>query len=78
MHTYTGHVAEITETAVVDPEQLAEELPEVLVRVAVDDTTLAAAKPEMQARVRIDCGRRSLGYVWLHDAWDNIYSWLVF
>jgi multidrug efflux pump subunit AcrA (membrane-fusion protein) len=77
-HTYTGHVSEIAETAVVDPEQLAEELPEVRVRVAVDDETLAAAKPEMQARLRIDCGRRSLGYVWLHDAWDNIYSWLAF
>jgi multidrug efflux pump subunit AcrA (membrane-fusion protein) len=77
-HTYTGHVAEIAEVAVVNPEQLAKELPEVQVRVAVDDEMLPAAKPEMQARVRIDCGRRSLGYVWLHDAWDTIYSWLAF
>lgn len=77
-HTYTGHVAEIAETAVTDPEQLAKELPEVQVRVTVDDESLPAAKPEMQARVRIDCGRRALGYVWLHDAWENIYSWLAF
>jgi multidrug efflux pump subunit AcrA (membrane-fusion protein) len=77
-HTYKGHVAEIAKTAVVDPEQLAEELPEVRVRVAVADEALPAAKPEMQARVRIHCGRRALGYVWLHEAWDNIYSWLAF
>jgi multidrug efflux pump subunit AcrA (membrane-fusion protein) len=77
-HTYTGHVAEIAQTAVVDPEQLAQEPPEVRVRVAVDKEKLLVAKPEMQARVRIDCGRRSLGYVWLHEVWDNIYSWLAF
>ena len=77
-HTYTGHVTEIAETAVIDPEQLGDELPEVRVDVDVDEESLPAARPEMQARVRIDCGRRSLGYVWLHDAWDNIYSWLAF
>lgn len=77
-HSFKGHVSEITKTAVVDPEQLGEELPEVVVRVAVDDEAIPAAKPEMQARVRINCGRRAIGYVWLHDAWDNLLSWLAF
>jgi multidrug efflux pump subunit AcrA (membrane-fusion protein) len=77
-NTYLGHVTEIAETAVLDPEKLGEELPEVRVDVAVDEKLLPAAKPEMQARVRIDCGRRSIGYVWLYGAWDNIYSWLAF
>ncbi len=77
-HTYTGHVEQIAETAIFDTAKLGEELPEVQVGVAVDDVTLPTARPEMEARVRIDCGRRPLGYVWLHDAWDNIYSWLAF
>ena len=77
-HTYTGHVNEIAETAVLDPEKLTEELPEVRMIIAVDTESLHSARPEMEARVRINCGRRSLGHVWLHDAWDNIYSWLAF
>ncbi|MDZ4658529.1 MAG: HlyD family efflux transporter periplasmic adaptor subunit [Bythopirellula sp.] len=77
-HTFRGHVAEITETAVLDTAKLAEELPEVRVEVSVDEESLPAARPQMAATVRVNCGRRSLGYVWLHDAWDNIYSWLAF
>jgi hypothetical protein len=32
----------------------------------------------MAAEVRIGCGRRALGYVWLHDAWATVYHWLAF
>jgi multidrug efflux pump subunit AcrA (membrane-fusion protein) len=75
---YSGHVVRIAETAVLDTAKLGEELPDVRVDVAVDDKTLPAARPEMEAVVRVNCGPRSIGYVWLHDAWDNIYSWLAF
>jgi len=27
---------------------------------------------------KIACGRRSLGYVWLHELWDTVRGWLVF
>lgn len=77
-HTYQGRVREVAETAVLDPKQIANQLPEVRVEINVDEQSLPAARPDMQARVRINCGRRSLGYVWLHDTWDNIYSWLAF
>ena len=77
-HTYSGHVVEITETAVLDTAKLSEELPEVRVEVSVDEESLPTARPQMAATVRVNCGWRSLGYVWLHDAWDNIYSWLAF
>lgn len=77
-HVYTGQVREIAATAVLNPEEVTDELPTVRVEVAVDDASLPAARPEMQARVRVNCGRRSLGYVWLHGAWNNIYSWLTF
>jgi multidrug efflux pump subunit AcrA (membrane-fusion protein) len=77
-HTYHGTVREVAETAVLDAKQIADQLPEVRVEISVDEQSLPAARPDMQARVRINCGRRSLGYVWLHDAWDNFYSWLAF
>jgi multidrug efflux pump subunit AcrA (membrane-fusion protein) len=77
-HTYYGTVREVAETAMLDPKQIADQLPEVRVEINVDEKSLPVARPDMQARVRINCGRRSLGYVWLHDAWDNIYSWLAF
>jgi multidrug efflux pump subunit AcrA (membrane-fusion protein) len=77
-HTFSGTVQEVAETAVLDPKQIADQLPEVRVEINVDEQSLPAARPDMQARVRINCGRRSLGYVWLYDAWDNFYSWLAF
>lgn len=77
-HTYSGHVEGISETAVLDAEDLEGELPPIEVRVAIDDQQLAAARPGMSADARIGCGRRSLGYIWLHDAWETIYSWLAF
>jgi multidrug efflux pump subunit AcrA (membrane-fusion protein) len=77
-HTFHGQVSTITETAVLDPTKLTEELPEVRVEIKVDEQSLPAARPQMAAIVRINCGSRSLGYVWLHDVWDTIHSWLAF
>ncbi|NOY41810.1 MAG: efflux RND transporter periplasmic adaptor subunit [Planctomycetes bacterium] len=75
---FSGHVESISATAVLDPNELNEAAPALRVRVAVDEQSLPAARPGMTAKVRIQCGRRSLGYVWLHDAWETVYSWLVF
>jgi multidrug efflux pump subunit AcrA (membrane-fusion protein) len=75
---FEGHVRAISARALLDPEELAGEAPAVEVRVTVDEAKLTAARPGMNAEVRIDCGRRSLGYVWLHDAWETVYAWLVF
>ncbi len=77
-HTFHGQVNTITETAVLDPTKLTEELPDVRVEIKVDEQSLPAARPQMAAIARINCGSRSLGYVWLHDVWDTIYSWLAF
>jgi multidrug efflux pump subunit AcrA (membrane-fusion protein) len=76
--TYTGHLESISETAVFDTDDLDGELPPVEVQVAIDAGSLAAARPGMNAQVRIYCGRRSLGYVWLHDVWETVYSWITF
>lgn len=77
-HVFRGHVTGICETAVLDPEKIAEELTNIQVNIAVNDVSLPAARPGMEAKVRMLCGRRSLGYVWLHEVWDNIYGWLAF
>mgnify|MGYP001439700494 FL=1 len=75
---YQGKLSKILETTVLDPQSLDAELPDVQVEVAVTDDSLPSAKPQMAARARFACGQRSLGYVWLHDAWDHIYAWLKF
>jgi hypothetical protein len=48
---------------------------------------VTATVPEIEPRLlrpgatiyaKIDCGRRSLGFVWLHDLVDTIKSWVSF
>ena len=75
---YAGHVDSVTATAVLDSSSLERDPPTVQVRLAVDEEELSSARPGMTAQVRIDCGSRSLGYVWLHDVWETLYSWVVF
>lgn len=75
---YHGHVDSISTTAVLDTAGLDQDSPSFVMIVHVDDSDLASARPGMSAQVRVLCGRRSLGYVWLHDLWETIYSWLVF
>lgn len=80
--TYAGFVEMVTETAVFDSgsdiDAIDDDPPPVRVHVAVDEKLLSAARPGMQAEVRFYCGSRSLGYVWLHDVWETITSWMVF
>ena len=50
------------------------------VEATVDFDRSAAGQCTAGASVRasIQCGRRSLGYVWLHDLYDTIRTWLFF
>ena len=75
---YQGQVASISTVAVLDPASLDQESPELEVVIEVNEPSLRSARPGMNAQVRIHCGRRSLGYVWLHDIWEAVYSWIVF
>jgi hypothetical protein len=76
--TYEGHVVQVSAAAPLEPEGLENEAPPVKVRIALDGEAPPAARPGMTASVRIDCGRRSLGYVWLHDVGATLYRWLTF
>jgi multidrug efflux pump subunit AcrA (membrane-fusion protein) len=81
---HAGHIVEVSQTADVNASQReAAPSPTVLVKVALDDLQLSQAslrelRPGVSARAQIDCGRRSLGYVWLHDIWDTALEWLRF
>ncbi len=80
---YTGHVDQIGLMATIDTTDPAAARPTIDVVVAFDKSELSDAalrdlRPGVTARAEIDCGRRSLGYVWLHDLWDTVLSWLRF
>jgi multidrug efflux pump subunit AcrA (membrane-fusion protein) len=80
---HMGTIDEICQTAdVVERDQQAP-TPTVLVKVAVDAAELAKSvggelRPGVSARAQIECGQRPLGYVWLHDVWDQAMEWLEF
>ncbi len=76
--TFTGQVESVAAITVLKTDDLDQCPPAVPVHIVVDAIDLPAARPGMNAEVRIDCGRRSLGYVWLHEACETVYSWLVF
>jgi multidrug efflux pump subunit AcrA (membrane-fusion protein) len=79
----TGHVKTIGLTANVDAKAGTAARPTVDVVVAFDKSKLTEAarrdlRPGVSARAEIACGRRPLGYVWLHDLWDTTLTWLRF
>jgi multidrug efflux pump subunit AcrA (membrane-fusion protein) len=80
---HVGHIEEISATADVQAAPGSTPSPRVLVKVALDTQELAGAvqgdlRPGLSARAQIECGRCSIGYVWLHDVWDKIVGWLRF
>jgi multidrug efflux pump subunit AcrA (membrane-fusion protein) len=74
--TLYGTVKEIHEAAEVQPE----EGNIVLVRVKInrDDLNADAMRPDAAVSAKINCGRRSLGYVWFHDVFEFIQSKVLF
>jgi multidrug efflux pump subunit AcrA (membrane-fusion protein) len=77
-----GRIAEISRTADVDAEETAPS-PTVRVTVSLDELNSSEVqrgelRPGVSARAQIDCGRRPVGYVWLHDIWDAAMEWLRF
>lgn len=75
--TFPGHVEQISTRAVLSADDLSTDAPPMRVNIRVDQSPLTG-RPGMTAEVRIACGRRSLGYVWLHDVWEKVYAWFAF
>jgi multidrug efflux pump subunit AcrA (membrane-fusion protein) len=71
---YQGEVQQIALRSQVD-----EFRGEAVVRVTVRfDQPVDDPRPAAGVVGRIHCGRRSLGYVWLHDAWNSIQRRVLF
>ena len=47
-------------------------------RVAIRRVELPEHVPGAAVTAKVDCGRHALGYVWFHDLWDAIRSWILF
>ena len=74
-HTLIGKIAEVEEAAHVE----GEEGNTVLVRVAINrDELPEEMRPGSGVSAKIDCGRRSLGYVWFHDVIEFVQSKILF
>ncbi len=78
-----GHVAEVCRTADVMDKPGSAPTPTVRVNVALDAKELGVTahselRPGVSARAQIECGRRCIGYVWLHDVWDAAWGWVKF
>jgi hypothetical protein len=80
---HTGKIAEICQTANVAQEKATRPKPTIVTKVAFNTPELMNAvggelRPGVSARAQIACGRRPLGYVWLHDIWDAAIQWWEF
>lgn len=53
-------------------ELSAEMTPSVLVTAALPETETLTLRPGATVVARVHCGRRSLGYVWLHEVWEAV------
>jgi multidrug efflux pump subunit AcrA (membrane-fusion protein) len=73
-HSYQGRVKQVAMTSEVEPEVGAV----VKVDVEIDRSNLNEPRPGATVVARIDCGRRPLGYVWLHEVWEFIQSRILF
>jgi hypothetical protein len=70
---HPGTVVEIHRTA----DVWGDEGNTVLMKVKIDKSDLAAPNPGTGVTAKVDCGRRSLGYVLLHDVigWFQAKVW---
>jgi multidrug efflux pump subunit AcrA (membrane-fusion protein) len=80
---HSGKISEMSRTANVRDESGTVPAPVVTLKVAVNEQELIAGatrelRPGVSARAQIACGRKPLGYVWLHDIWDAAIEWLRF
>ena len=76
------HPGEEFPAAVTEIERIAEDRGEegavVLVRAAVDRDRLPDLRPGATVTARIDCGSRSVGYVWFHDVIEFVQTQILF
>ena len=73
-HARVGKIKDVALSAEID-EELGST---VLITVAIDHEQVAELRPGATVIAKIDCGRRSLGYVWLHEFIAFVQSRILF
>lgn len=76
--THAGVLEEISASAPLEAAGADQPSPPLRAVVRAEGVLPEAARAGMDATVRIDCGRRSIGFVWLHEAWQTVYRWVTF
>lgn len=71
---YRGQIVRIAATTEVDANRQAT----VRVTASTPREPIPGLRPGATAIAKVDCGRRSLGYVWLHEIWETLQTrlWL--
>jgi hypothetical protein len=72
---FIGTIASIDEATSVNAQQLHV----IRIWVDVDASSLGDLKhPGSAVQAKIDCGKRSLGFVWLHEIWEFVQYKVLF
>ncbi|HEY2250445.1 MAG TPA: HlyD family secretion protein, partial [Planctomycetaceae bacterium] len=71
---YQGKIEKVAMSTDVRPPEKAN----VLVTVSIDRDQIPRLRPGATAVSRIQCGRRSIGYVWFHSLWETIQKKVLF
>jgi biotin carboxyl carrier protein len=71
---YRGHVEKMALATDVRPSDKAN----VLMTVGVDRNRIKGLRPNATVLAHIDCGRRSLGFVWFHGLWETLQKKVLF
>lgn len=72
--SYAAKVSEVSLSA----ESIEDVGPAILVKASIAQGELSGVRPGASVVAKIHCGRRSLGFVWLHDLWAAIRMRLWF
>ena len=73
-HTFDAQMRDVA----LNTDVLENAGPQVLVTADVDRDALPRLRPGASVLANIHCGRRSIGFVWLHDLWDAARTRLFF
>jgi len=72
--SYQGTLVDVHGRAEQDPERGSF----VPLKVRFDKSQVSHLRPGAEATAKVHCGRRSLGFVWLHDVWEFLQTQVFF
>jgi hypothetical protein len=77
--THYGTVGKVAAATEIDDDRQASVLLTVVLTRELDNLRgLSTLRPGTTVVANVLCGRRSIGYVWLHDLFDAVRTWILF